>query len=80
MDLILSFHQIAQYLFYNQLINNEISRFDVFYDCIFIETTNGCFFEKIYIDETESLVPHTKNFFFNGRKTTKIDYFFDRIF
>jgi hypothetical protein len=64
-------------LFYKQLTSNNITKFDVFYDCIFLETEAGCFFEKIVIDENNHLNPHTKNFFFNNRKTTKIDYFFD---
>jgi hypothetical protein len=65
--------------FYNELINNEIYRFDVFYDCIFIETESGCFFEKINVDENFSLLPYTKFFFYNTRKTTPVDYWFDEV-
>lgn len=63
--------------FYNELINNEILKFDVFYDCVFIETQSGCFFEKINVDENFSLLPYTKFFFYNERKTTSVDYWFD---
>ena len=66
-------------VFYNQLINNEISRFDVFYDCIFIETESGCFFEKINVYEKFSLLPLTKFFFYIPRKTTPVDYWFDEV-
>jgi hypothetical protein len=63
--------------FYNNLINNEITRFDVFYDCLFIETQNGCFFEKIVSDENNNFQPYTRNYFFNEKKTTKVDYWFN---
>jgi hypothetical protein len=63
--------------FYTDLINNDITRFDVFYDCLFIETQNGCFFEKIFIDENDSFQPFTRNYFFNIKKTTKVDYWFN---
>lgn len=61
---------------YDDLIKNEITRFDVFYDCIFIETLNGCFFEKIVVGEDDSFQSFTRNYFFNEKKTTQIDYWF----
>jgi hypothetical protein len=61
---------------YDDLINNRIVRFDVFYDCIFIETENGCFFEKIFVSENNSFESFTRNYFFNEKKTTQIDYWF----
>lgn len=60
--------------FYNELTANQITRFDVFYDCIFVETNSGCFFEKIDVDENKYLQPYTKTYFFNPKKTTNIDY------
>ncbi len=63
--------------FYQELNNNQITRFDVFYDCIFVETKSGCFFEKIDVDENRSLVPYTKTYFYNPKKTTQIDYWFN---
>lgn len=60
--------------FYNELNSNQITRFDIFYDCIFVETKSGCFFEKIDVNENRSLVPFTKTYFFNSQKTTQIDY------
>jgi hypothetical protein len=60
--------------FYNELNSNQITRFDIFYDCIFIETKSGCFFEKIDVNENRSLIPYTKTYFFNSKKTTQIDY------
>jgi hypothetical protein len=61
--------------FYNEMNNNQITRFDVFYDCIFVETKSGCFFEKIDLNENQSLTPFTKTYFFNPKQTTQIDYF-----
>lgn len=66
-------------LFYSQLTANQILRFDTFYDCIFVETKNGCFFEKINVDEYSNLIPYTKYFFYNPKKTTHVDYWFDEI-
>ena len=62
---------------YQNLIENKITRFDVFYDCFFVETPNGCFFEKMYISEDNSFQSFTKNYSFNERKTTQIDYWFN---
>ena len=62
-------------IFYNELNNNQITRFDVFYDCIFVETKSGCFFEKIDVNENRSLIPFTKTYFFNPKQTTQVDYF-----
>ena len=61
--------------FYDELNSNQITRFDVFYDCIFVETKSGCFFEKIDFNENQSLTPFTKTYFFNPKQTTQIDYF-----
>lgn len=36
--------------FYTQLKTDQITRFDTFYDCIFVETPAGCIFEKIIPD------------------------------
>lgn len=60
--------------FYEELKNNQITRFDVFYDCIFVETKSGCFFEKIDVNENRSLVPYTKTYFYNPKQTTQVDY------
>jgi hypothetical protein len=67
----------SQTEFYQQLIENQIKKFDVFYDCIFVETDSGYFFEKIDVDEEMSLLPYTKYFFFNPKKTTAVDYWLD---
>jgi len=37
--------------FYSELTSNQITRFDTFYDSLFIETKSGCIFEKIYVDK-----------------------------
>lgn len=62
---------------YNQLTSNQILKFDTFYDCIFIQTKSGCFFEKINIDELSNLIPYTKYYYYNPKKTTHVDYWFD---
>lgn len=36
--------------FYKELTSNQITRFDVFYDSLFVETKSGCILEKIYVD------------------------------
>jgi hypothetical protein len=36
--------------FYRELTSNSIRRFDTFYDCLFVETKSGCFFEKIIVE------------------------------
>jgi hypothetical protein len=40
-------------MFYNDLTSNRITRFDSFYDCIFVETQSGCIFEKIYTEDNQ---------------------------
>jgi len=37
--------------FYNHLSTNNVTRFDVFYDTIFVETPAGYFFEKLNLDD-----------------------------
>jgi len=62
--------------FFNELTANKINRFDVFYDTIFIETLNGCIFEKFYINN-DTIKPFNQINLFNIRKTTTVDYWFD---
>jgi hypothetical protein len=62
--------------FYAELTSNQINRFDLFYDTIFLETNSGCIFEKFYIDSGH-IVPYNYINLFNSRKNTTIDYWFN---
>lgn len=53
--LYLKYYAIDQ-IFYNELKNNNITRFDYFYDSIFIETSRGFIFDKL-IFENNSYKP-----------------------
>jgi hypothetical protein len=62
--------------FYNELLNNKVKRFDLFYDSIFLETETGYIFEKIvYNNNSISLYQNNNNFKLNGYYP--IDYWFD---
>jgi hypothetical protein len=69
-------YQEVHFPFFCELTANRISRFDVFYDSVFIETVYGCIFEKIYI-ENENILPFNQINLFNIKKTTTVDYWFD---
>lgn len=62
--------------FYDELNSNQIVKFDMFYDTIFIETNSGCVFEKFYLDDGY-IKPFNQLNFFNIRKDTRVDYWFD---
>lgn len=62
--------------FYNELILNRIVNFDVFYDCIFIETSTGYIIEKIYIED-DVIYPYYNNNFLTENKNTNTRYWFD---
>lgn len=54
--------------FYQELKNNEVLKFDVFYDTVFIETQSGHIFDKI-VFEDNAFVPYSlDNRFFNTKK------------
>lgn len=61
-------------LFYNDLTNNMILNFDVFYDSIYIETETGFIFEKILQKSDGQLVPFQNNNNFIQKTQTPIDY------
>ena len=63
--------------FSNDIINNNIKRFDVFYDSIFIETVNGYLFEKIIINNNNNIQPIQNNNNFSPAGNYPIDYWFD---
>ena len=63
--------------FYDNLITNKITRFDVIYDNIFIETLDGFIFEKIQLDINNNIVPYQNNNNFIFRGVTPIEYWFD---
>jgi hypothetical protein len=60
--------------FYNDLTSNNIVKFDVFYDTIFIQTPNGYCFEK-YVSEN-GLIKNYNNLN-NFNNNTQFDYWFD---
>lgn len=71
--------------FYGELTSNQITRFDVFYDSVFIETKSGCIFEKIYLDK-DQIKPFTIADCFTPKHDAKpkflnfdtyVDYWFD---
>jgi hypothetical protein len=67
-------------IFHFELINNEIKRFDFFYDVIFIETASGYIFDKLSKNET-ALIPENND----NRLTTTAngnkfpDYWLDEV-
>jgi hypothetical protein len=63
--------------FFNQLTNNQITRFDIFHDCVFLETFEGYIFEKFYIDDYGHIQPYNLLNMFNFRKNTTVDYWYD---
>lgn len=62
--------------FFSELTANKITRFDMFYDTIFVDTIYGYIFEKFYLDNN-SIKPFNQINLFNIRKTTTVDYWFD---
>lgn len=73
--------------FYRDLTSNQITRFDVFYDSLFIETQSGCIFEKIYLDG-DQIKPFTLADSLTIKHTAKpnflaydsgIDYWFNEV-
>lgn len=62
--------------FYFYLNTNQINRFDLFYDTIFVETPVGYIIEKFYI-QGESILPFNQINLFNSKKTTNVDYWFN---
>lgn len=62
--------------FYADLSSNNITKFDVFYDTLFVETPNGFIFEKFYID-SGYIKPYNQLNLFTSRKNAPIDYWYD---
>jgi hypothetical protein len=62
--------------FYFYLNTNQVTRFDLFYDTIFIETPVGYILEKFYIQD-EQILPFNQINLFNNKKTTNVDYWFN---
>jgi hypothetical protein len=71
--------------FYSELTSNQITRFEIFYDNIFIETPSGCIFEKL-LDQNGSFIPYNLSNLFTAKHTaapgfvafsTKVDYWFN---
>lgn len=62
--------------FFFDLSSNNINRFDVIYDTLFVETSSGFFFEKFYIDAYSVIQPYNQMNLFNTRKNTTVDYWY----
>jgi hypothetical protein len=70
--------------FFTELTSNQVTRFDVFHDCLFIETPSGCIFEKI-TTEGDKIKPYTLSNFFTAKHSkipgslwidTKVGYWY----
>ena len=61
--------------FYFDLNENNIERFDVIYDTIFVETSAGCAFEKFYVEDL-SIKPYSQANLFYPFYSSKIDYWY----
>jgi hypothetical protein len=62
--------------FYYDLSYNLITRFEVFYDTVFIQTKNGYIFEKLK-HENSKIKPYSLFDFYSPIGLTNIDYWFD---
>jgi hypothetical protein len=61
--------------FYFDLNENNIERFDVIYDTLFIETSSGCAFEKFYVEDL-LIKPYSQANLFYPFYSSKIDYWY----
>ena len=62
--------------FFFDLTSNNINRFDVIYDTLFVETSSGYIFEKFYVDYNSVIQPYNQINLFNTRKNTTVDYWY----
>jgi hypothetical protein len=70
-------YEKEQTLFFTELTSNNIKRFDVFYDSIFIQTNQGYIFEKYKLKNSE-IVPYDKILNYNPNiSNLDLDYWFD---
>jgi len=63
--------------FFYDLCSNNINRFDVIYDTLFVETSSGHIFEKFYVDEYSIVQPYNQINLFSTRKNTTVDYWYN---
>lgn len=64
--------------FYVELKNNNILKFDCFYDVVFIETESGHIFDKIEVEDNKFIPVSQDNRFFDTKKDMMfVDYWFD---
>jgi hypothetical protein len=70
----LKYNNSNSFNFYNDLTSNNIVKFDVFYDTIFIQTPNGHIFEKYVLEEGIVKIYNNLN---NFNSNSKFDYWFD---
>jgi hypothetical protein len=61
--------------FYNTLTANNLLNFDVIYDTLYISTTAGSVFEKIYTEDAE-LKPYSQSNLYYPICSTSLDYWF----
>jgi hypothetical protein len=70
-------YQTISNTFYYDVSSNNINRFDVINDTLFVETSSGYIFEKFYIDEYSGIQPYNQMNLFNTRKNTTVDYWYN---
>lgn len=71
-------YKIVDSTFYSELSNNQIKRFDFFYDVVFIETNSGHIFDKIEILDNHIIPVNQDNRFFDTRNQPAFpDYWLD---
>lgn len=69
-------YQTINNSFFSDVSSNNINRFDVINDVLFLETNNGYIFEKFYVDEYSQIQPYNQMNLFNTRKNTTVDYWY----
>jgi hypothetical protein len=73
---IIAKYEVINKPFYEDLINNSVLNFDIFYDILFLETETGYIVEKFYY-ENDKIYPYNNNNFFTSAKSTSTKYWFD---
>jgi hypothetical protein len=69
-------YQTIQPLFFSELTSNNITKFDIFYDTLFIQTNSGYVFEKIKYD-TSGILPYSEFNHYIQNQSNNIDYWFN---
>ena len=66
--------------FYNELINNQIKKFDCFYDVLYVQTNSGYLFDEfIYENNNINLINDDNRFTITNNDKNYPDYWFDEL-